>query len=166
MDLILKKLLGLLEEEIFLCSEFVLMLQKEKEAVVSSDFDDLDTICKGKETFILKIKILEDQRRHIIEKAADFLEIPYQFLTLTKLSEMVEEPYSSSLKKSNSNLLALSQTIQEINQSNKPVLLHFLKLVRSSMSMLENLMFPDSVYYRSDRMQCKNQCGRVVSGLI
>jgi len=166
MDLILKKLLGLLEEEIYLCSELVSMLQKEKEAVVSSDLDDLNTICKGKETFILKIKILEDQRSHIIEKAADLMDLPSRFLTLTKLSEMVEEPYSSSLKKSGSNLFALLQTIQKINQSNKPVVLHSLKLVRSSMSMLENLMFPDSVYYCSDCMQGKNQCGRVVSGLI
>ena len=166
MDLILKKLLDLLEEEISLCSKLISMLQKGKEAVVYSSLDDLNSISKGKETFILRIKNLENQRKHIIEKVAETLALPPQSLTLSKLSDMVEEPYSLNLKKSGSNLLALSQTIQEINQSSKPVLLHSLKLVRSSMSMLENLMFPDNVYYRSGSMQGKNQCGRVVSGVI
>ena len=166
MELLLNELLGLLEGEIRLYDSLLLALQKEKRAVVDSNLEELNEANRKKESLFLKIRILDEQRLTILEKLADKLGQPAQNLTLTKLSQLVEEPQSTQLADCRSRLLSLAQSIQEVNLSNKALLNHSLDLVRSSLTLLSDLMPSNPVYYRTGKMKDGDQSGRVVSGKI
>jgi len=166
MDLLLNKFFGLLEDITVLYRSLLSVFKKEKMAVLDSDLVSLNEAGKEKENIILKIRILEEQRIHMLERIAVFLNSSSQSLTLTKLSRLLAEPYSTRFKECSSDLLALSQTIKKENQSNKTLLMHSLELVRSSFSLLDNLIAPSYVYYRSGRIQENKKCGRVLSGRV
>ncbi|MBW1700769.1 MAG: flagellar protein FlgN [Deltaproteobacteria bacterium] len=166
MDLLLNKLLGLLEEETGFYRSLLSVLQKEKKAVVDSKLDELNEAGKEKESLLLKIRILEEERLRIQERLADSLGYEPQGLTLTKLSQLVGEPYSTRLKVCYSNLLTLIPGIREINHSNKSLLTHSLELVRGSLALLNNFVASNAVYYRTGKMQSGDQSGNVLSGEV
>ncbi|MDY6971866.1 MAG: flagellar protein FlgN [Thermodesulfobacteriota bacterium] len=166
MDLLLNDFLGLLEGETGVYRSLLLVLQKEKTAVVEAKLKDLNEASKEKESLVLKIRILEEQRTRSLERLADSLGCPSFGLTLSKISQLVEEPYSTRLRKCQSNLTALIQSIREVNQSNRSLLTHSLELVRSSLTLLDNLMAYNPVYYRTGKFQMNDQSGKVLSGRI
>ncbi len=166
MDSLLKKLLGLLEEETDLYRSLLSILQKEKKAVVASQLEELNEAGKEKESLILKIRILEEQRLRVQGRLADSLRYDPQDLTLTKLSQLVGEPYSIRLKICYSNLLTLIPSIREINHSNKSLLTHSLELVRGSLTLLNNFAASNAVYHRTGEMKMSGKSGNVLSGEV
>ena len=166
MELLLNELLSLLEGEISLYGSLLLALQKEKRAVVESNLEELNETNREKESLFLKIRILEEQRITILENLAENLGQSAKNLTLTKLSQLVEEPQSIQLADCHSRFLSLAQSIQEVNLSNKALLNHSLDLVRSSLTLLSDLMVSNPVYYRTGKIQSGDQSGRLVSGKI
>jgi flagellar biosynthesis/type III secretory pathway chaperone len=167
MEELLKKFLGLLEGETALYRSLLLVLQKEKRAVVDSELDVLNESSKEKENLILKIRILEEQRDHLQRNLADFLGYSNgQALSMSALVQAVEEPYSSRLKSCCSNLLTLTQSIQEVNNSNKFLIMNSLELVRGSLTLLNNLIASNAVYYKTGMIQTGDQSGRLFSGTI
>jgi len=166
MDSLLTDFLNLLEEEIALYRGLLLVLQKEKRAVVYSNLNELNESGKEKESLILKIRILEEQRLRFLEKLADSRGYPSQDFTLIQLSQLAEEPYSTRFKNCHSKFLALIQSIREINQINKALLMHSQELVRGSLALLNNFMASSPVYHRTGKIQAGDQSGKVLSGKI
>ena len=166
MDILFNKFLCLLEDETDFYRSLLLVVQKENRAVVDLKLKELNEAGKEKENLLLKIQILEEQRQRRLEKVADSIGCPLQRLTLSRLSQLSKEPYSTRLKDCRSNLLALTQSIQEVNNSNKSLVMHSLKLVGSSLSLLDNLIAPLPVYYRTGKAQINDQSGRVLSAQI
>ena len=121
---------------------------------------------KEKANLLLKIQILEEQRQRTLKKLADSIGCPLHGLTLSRLSQLSKEPYSTRLKDCRSNLLALTQNIQKVNDSNKSLVMHSLKLIGSSLSLLDNLITPIPVYCRTGKAQINDQGGRVLSAQI
>jgi flagellar biosynthesis/type III secretory pathway chaperone len=166
MELLLNDLLGLLEGEIGLYASMLLALQKEKKAIVDSNHEGLNETSREKENLFLKIRILEEQRLSVLEKLAQSLGQPSQGLTLSKLSQLVQEPQSTQLGDCHSTFLSLAQGIQEINLSNKALLTHSLDLVKGSLSLLSDLLSSNQVYYRTGKMEAGNQSGRLLCGKV
>ena len=166
MELLLDDLLGLLEGEIGLYASMLLALQKEKKAIVDSNHKALNETSRKKENLFLKIRILEEQRISILKKLAQELGQSSQDLTLSKLSQLVQEPHSTRLVDCHSTFLSLAQSIQEINQSNKTLLTHSLDLVKTSVSLLSDLLSSNPVYYRTGKMEISDQSGRLLSGKV
>ena len=162
----MNKFLGLLEGEAELCSLLLLVLQEEKRAFVDSELKALYETSKEKENLRLKIQILEEQRLRMLEKLADSLGCAQQKPTLTELSELVGEPYSTHLNDCYSNLLAITESIRDLNRSNKSLITHSLGLVRGSLTLLDNLVSFSPVYYRTGEIQACNRSGKVLSGRI
>ena len=166
MELLLNDLLGLLEGEIGLYASMLLALQKEKKAIVDSNHEELNETSREKENLFLKIRILEEQRLSVLEKLARNLGQPAQDLTLSKLSQLVQEPQSTQLVDCHSTFLSLAQSIQEINLSNKALLTHSLDLVKGSLSLLSDFLSSNPVYYRTGKMEAGGQSGRLLSGKV
>ena len=166
MDLLLNKFLCLLEDETGFYRSLLLVVQKESRAVVDLKLKELNEATKEKENLLLKIRILEEQRQHMLERVTDSIGCTLQDLTLSKLSQLSEEPYSTRLNTCRSNLLALTKSIQEVNNSNKSLVMHSLKLARGSLSLLDNLIAPIPVYCRTGKTQINDQSGKVLSAQI
>jgi len=166
-DLFLNKLLQVLEGEKDLYRSLLSVLQQEKKAVINSNLNDLNESGKKKENLVLKIRILEEQRITLLKKLCEILELSHHNLTLRTLSDSVGEPYSNRFKEYHSYLLALIQSIQEINHSNRDLMTHSLELIKSSLFFLNNFMGASPVYYRTGKIQNEKQSGgRVLCGRI
>ena len=166
MDLLFNKFLCLLDDETGFYRSLLLIVQKENRAVVDLKLKELNEAIKEKKNLLLKIQILEEQRQRMLERVADSIECPFQGLTLSKLSQLIEEPYSTLLNTCHSNLLSITQSIQEVNNSNKSLVMHSLKLVGSSLSLLDNLISPIPVYCRTGKTQINDKGGQVLSSQI
>ncbi|HEN21210.1 MAG TPA: flagellar protein FlgN [Desulfobacteraceae bacterium] len=166
MDILLDRFLDLMEEATIAYKDLLYVLQKERKAIVNSNFQESNEAGKEKENILLKIRIVEEQRQNIQGKLADNLGYLPQDLTMTKLSESVQDPYSKRLKACCSSLSALLQSILEINSGNKALIMHCLELVTGSLTLLSNLMSTNPVYYRSGAVYLSENNGRVMSGRI
>jgi len=164
MNLMLDNLLALLEEETGLYGLMLSLTQSEKDAVINSNLDEMNKIAEEKDTLFFKIQTVEGQRQDVVKELAESMEWSPHDLTLGKLSQLVKEPYSSRLKERRSNLLALVQSIRDINSSNRELINHSLELVRSSFSFLNNATAHKTVYHSTGKMLDANQSGRVLSG--
>jgi len=162
----LEKLLDLLEEEAGLFQVLLTALQKEKRAVVDSKLAQLNETSKEKENLILKIRIMEEHRRRLLEKLADSVGVSVESLTLKKISQMVGSLYSNRLMECHSKLWALTHSIQEVNQSNRSLLMHSIQLVKGSLSLLDNLLASGPVYYPTGEIKMGHRSGKFLSGRV
>ena len=88
---------------------------------------------------------------------------PVETLTLSGLSKLVDEPYATQLSDCSTSLSALVQSIQEINQANKTLVSHSLDLIRGSLTLLNDLISHNAVYYQTGKMQAGEKSGMVFS---
>ena len=166
MEGILKKLIDLIEKECTLYFSLLELLQNEKEALVGSKIEELQGVIKGKESLLLKIRILDEHRNRLLKKIGELLGDNEKELTMTRLSSLVDEPFSSKLKNSSSKLLALTQSIQELNNCNRSLLVHSIELVRGSMNLLMNAMPSSHVYQRNGSIYNGEESGRNLSSMF
>ena len=159
---ILNKLLGLLEHQTDLYQDLLTLIEKEKQAVIATDLAGLNETAKVKDNLLLKIRILDEQREHLLRKLADELEHPVQELTLTRLSQLVEAPQANRLKRLRSAFSSIIAKIQQANDRNRTLFSHSLELVRSSVNLLNNVMTISPVYFSSGCIQHRDQTGKIV----
>jgi len=164
MNLILDNLLVFLEKEIGLYGLMFRLAQSEKDAVINSNLEEINKIAEEKDALFFKVRTVEGQRQDVIKELAESMGWSPHDLTLGELSQLVKEPYSSRLKERRSNLLALVQSVREVNSSNRDLLNHSLELVRGSFSFLNNFTVSNTIYRRTGKMLGANQSGRVLSG--
>ena len=162
LNLLLNKFLGLLNQVSELYQSLLTVLDKEKNAVIAANLEKLNEAGKIKDNLLLKLRILEEQRIHLSEQLADHLDRPLTELTLTKLSQWVQEPYAHQLKRCRSRLLTLLTKIQELNEHNKALFSHSIDLVKVSVNLLNNLMTLSPVYFRSGNIEHRNQTGKIL----
>jgi flagellar biosynthesis/type III secretory pathway chaperone len=162
----LEKLLRLLAHATELYQSLHAVIEKEKDAVVGLNLQQLNEACKSKDNLLLKLRILEEQREKIMDKlAAEFACSP-QNLTLNKLAQLVEESYAHQLRDRSTDLLALIETLQDASQHNKFLMSHSLELIRGSYNLLNNLATTNLVYYRSGNLQNNAQSGKLLTSDI
>ncbi|MDY7031205.1 MAG: flagellar protein FlgN [Thermodesulfobacteriota bacterium] len=153
MNLLLEDLLTSLDKETDLYQDLLQLLQKEKRALVDLSLDDLNECNKEKETLILQARALEESRQYGLRKLAEFLDIPSDKLTLSYLSDRIDEPYSKEVKSRRSNLLSLFHSIKDINKTNESLMNHSLDCVTGSLSLLGNLVSTGSTYLHTGRLE-------------
>ena len=163
---LLIKLSGLLEQETELYQALLAAIDEEKRAVIATDLAKLNETTKAKENLLLKLRILDEQRSHLLRKLADLLGEPVEALSLKKLSQMVEVPHASRLERSRSRLVSLIAKIQVANHRNRDLFSHSLELVKGSMNLLNNLMASSPVYFRTGDIQQRDQTGKILHGEV
>jgi flagellar biosynthesis/type III secretory pathway chaperone len=164
--LVLDKLLGLLDQVSEIYQSLLAVMDNEKDAVVAADLKKLNEAAKVKENLLLKLRILEEQRMHLLKKLADQLNHPYQDLTLTNLSQLLKKPHAKQLKARSIRLLKLLNIIQRANERNGSLFAHSLELVRGSLNLLNNFMPTGSIYFQTGTVQNYDRTGRLLCGEI
>jgi flagellar biosynthesis/type III secretory pathway chaperone len=158
--------LDLLDGEATLYRALLSLLEKEKNAIIGSNLGELGKTGREKEKLLLKIRIIEEQREIMTKDLAESLGCSLHDLTVTKMAELVEAPYSVRFKRLCSDLLPLAKTIRDVNDGNKALIRHSVELIRGSFAFLNNLVSADAVYHRSGRMRQNDQSGKVLSGSV
>ena len=166
MEGILIKFITLIENEFSLYCTLLEIMQAEKEALVGSRIEELQERIKEKENLLLKIRILDEQRHKLLKKITNLLGDKGEGLTLTRLSELIDEPLAARLKNSSSKLLAVTQSIQELNDSNRSLLIHSIDLVKGSLNLLTNVVASNQVYQRDGLICNGEENGRNLSSVF
>ena len=164
MEQLLNKLFGLLEHATELYQSLFNVVHKEKDAVVGLNLQQLNEACKTKDNLLLKLRILEEQREQLMDKLAVDLNCEPHEISLTQLSNMVNEPHAGRLRAASTRLLSLIQELQEANQQNKMLLSHSLELVQGSYNLLNNVMAANPVYHRDGDLHKNRPTGKLLRG--
>jgi flagellar biosynthesis/type III secretory pathway chaperone len=159
----LQGLLTLLQQEVALCEELISVLEKERECLKSYKVENLLESNKGKETCLIKIKMVEESRKSLIQRLARAFHIPPQELTLPELISIAEKPISSQLQTYHIRLTELTTQIQGFNQRNKEFLQSSVDQVNVCLSLLSSLGASKKVYQATGEMARPDGNGRLFS---
>jgi flagellar biosynthesis/type III secretory pathway chaperone len=163
---ILERLINLLERETALYRSMLAVIEQEKDAVVQSDLKFLYETGTAKEKILRDLQIKEKKRRQLVGDLAVSLECPARDLTLTRIAQLVDEPYAAKLNRVNEDFSSVLHQVQNANQRNKQILEHSLELLRGSLNLLNEGLSPNPVYYRSGNIQGTKPTGNCVSSEI
>ena len=162
----INRLLPVLERESDLYRSMLTVIDQESKAAVQSDLDDLTKSGDEKETILRKLRLIEEERIGLVREIAEILGQPPQAITLAMIARQVGEPFAGRLRQAGTDLSAVLNTVKNANHRNRQLFEHSLNLLRGSFNLLNNLMQPDMVYYRTGSMQRTDQTGKCVNGEI
>jgi len=166
MDGLLEKIIGLIEDQKHQYGMLLTVLQDEKKATMSTCLDALNRAVKEKENVLLKIRILEEQRLNMLDQVAKTLGEPADQLTLERLAQRIPEPHAGRVHACRSSLMSLTQSIQELNNSNRQLFRRSLKLIKGSINLLGSLRSPAPVYCQTGKLGVELASGSVLSGSV
>ena len=166
MENMLKELIDILENQSKLYRSLLDILVSERKAVVRAKLDAVNSARIQKESVLTLIHTGDEKRKEMVQKISDRLGCPSQGLTLTQLSQRVEVPFSLKLIQCAADISSLVRDIHQENEVNKSLLTHSLKLVRSSINLLVQMMTPSPVYFRTGKMYQGEICGTVLSSSV
>jgi len=139
------------------------LLQEERSAFVDGSVEDLIQTCKKKDNLILKIRIVEQSREAILEKLANRMGLSRNELTLSNLEQRLKQPFATHLQTLRSNLSAILQSVQEMNEENQVYLQHSVDFVKRSLHLIRYLTVSSSKYVASRALDGDRLDGRSVS---
>ena len=166
MDLMINELLAVLEQERDLYRAMLTEIDKESKASVRLDINAMTKAGKEKEEILAKLKLIEEERLRVVGELGDASGYPSQDVTLTMISQLVEEPVARRLIEAGTELATVLSAVKNANHRNKQLFEHSQDLLRGSFNLLTELTRSDMVYYRNGNMQKTYQTGKCVNGEI
>ena len=166
MENMLKELIMVLENQAGLYRSLLDILLSEKKAVISAKLDAVNAARIQKEELLSLIHAGDEKRKNVVKMISDHLGCPSQGLTLTQLAQRVEVPFSLKLIQCAADISSLVQNIHRENEMNMSLIAHSLKLIRSSINLIVQIMTPPPVYFRTGKMYQGEVCGTVLSSSV
>jgi flagellar biosynthesis/type III secretory pathway chaperone len=131
---IIDSIKSILIEQIKSYRALLALLQREKECLISLDADEVENLSKEKDTILLRLRLLEEERIRLIKRySADNANSGK--ISLQGLSELTED---NDFQVMRSQLTSLLQSIQELNDLNMILIERSLSVVRQSVGFLES----------------------------
>ncbi len=125
---------SILTEQVNSYSILLDLLKDERQSLVNMDADRIEHISKEKDTVVMRLRLLEEERQRLIGEFADNNGIDND-ITLVKLGELTENKLIPGLR---SQLLSLLQNIEEMNRFNTVLIDRSLLQVRTSSSFFNS----------------------------
>ena len=125
---------SILIEQIKSYRALLALLQRERECLISLDADEVENLSKEKDTTLLRLRLLEEERIRLIKRYSADNAIRGR-ISLKDLSELTED---NDFQVMRSQLTSLLQSIQELNDFNMILIERSLSVVRQSVGFLES----------------------------
>jgi len=120
---------SILEEQVSGYRTLLEVLQKEREYLVHFNAQGVEALSKEKDTVVLKLRLLEDERCRLIKQLAKDRNID-EHISLQQLAELTHD---KALPRLRLQLISLLQGIAEMNTFNRV-------LIERSSSMIKNAL--------------------------
>lgn len=166
MENMLKELIAILEGLVSHYSALLDILNEEKKAVIRANLENIDSVRIKKEMILSLITVKEDMRKDVVERISCYLGCHQKGLTISELAQRVELPFSLKLIQCAADVSALMHNIHAANEINRSLITHSLRLIRSSINMIIQLVAPPPVYFRTGKMYHGDVCGSVLSSSV
>jgi flagellar biosynthesis/type III secretory pathway chaperone len=131
---IIDSIKSILIEQIKSYRALLALLQRERECLISLDADEVENLSKEKDTILLRLRLLEEERIRLIKRYSADNAISGK-ISLQGLSELTED---NDFQVMRSQLTSLLQSIQELNDLNMILIERSLSVVRQSVGFLES----------------------------
>jgi flagellar biosynthesis/type III secretory pathway chaperone len=158
----LAQMVGILRRETELYQVMSNVMDKEKDAAIQSNLIALNKAEIEKENVLVALGLLEKQRLDLVAALADSLGHPSRELNLYRISQIAAEPFARRLKQARSELFTVLESVQTANQRNKQIFEHSRELIRGSYNLLNKVMAPNPIYYRTGSIQNTASVGKCV----
>jgi len=123
---------NILKEQVDGYKTFLAILQREKECLINIDMAGMEDISKEKDTAVMRLRLLEEERVRLIKKFAEDKGI-FRDITLIELGEFAEDNILFTLR---SQLLSLLQSIEEMNRFNSILISRSINYLRVNTNFL------------------------------
>ena len=130
-----RTLLNQLEQKALIYNELIKLIEAEREGISEYSYDKVQVALNKKETLVLKMKLLEENRLEVIEAIAKHLGLNFQDLTLRQLIASIDHPIRDKLMDQREILLGLITQIGLLNDQNQGL------VNASSLSIKKSLAF-------------------------
>ena len=132
-----KELLRILKEELKSYEGLYELLKKEKEAIISFRPSELEEIAKEKDTLILQLRLLDEERKRLID------EFDRHYCCGTSLAEIYNATGDEEFLRVRSELISLLQAIEELNEINRIFIERASLHLKTSSAFLQSLVTTD-----------------------
>jgi hypothetical protein len=102
------------------------LLHDQRNCFSNGDIESFEEIGKQQETVILKIKMLEEARRHIVSRLAHYYGIPSDECTLATLTKLVDGPCSRQIAQCRTEAQSILEQLEAARDSNAYLIRHTL----------------------------------------
>jgi len=149
-----KNLVNLLQQEIALNREFIDLLRKEWKMVAEYSQDPLQEIVKRKETLLLKMEVVEENREKAVRQFAGRLNLSAAEITLKQLIGRCQDPLKRQLTAYREKLLKQIESIRRLNEKNKNLITYSSQALKKSFLFLHHMgRETESSYHADGRLQ-------------
>ena len=162
----LDQLIEVLRQEHALYRSLLVVIDQEKEAAVRSDVEALNQAALDKEKHLVEIHMKEKLRGQLVARLAEERGDATADLTLSRISQRADEPQAGTLRRVSRDFATLLCQVQAANRRNQQIVEHSLQLLRGSFNLLNELMTPNTVYYRTGDIQSAKSTGKCVRSEI
>lgn len=142
------------------------IIEQEKQAAVGSQVEKLTSLGDEKKTVMARLANLDRRRSALLRQISKQFNIPAAELTISSLADRIMGPQADRLQSLSTSLGELVQKIRIVNEENRQVVQHCLKLIQSALGFLNRWMGPPGVYGASGRMNDRTGNGKILSNAV
>ena len=136
-------ILSILREQVNSYKILLNLLTDERKGLVEIDADRIENISKEKDTVVMRLRLLEEERQRLISKFAEDKGVDYN-ITLLELGKLTENSVIPELR---SQLLSLLQSIEEMNRFNSVLIDRSIQHIKTSSSFFNSFVTENTPSY-------------------
>lgn len=158
-----KTLLNQMGQKIAIYNELIELLEQEWDSVSGYSLIGVQETLNKKETLVLKMQVLEENRLEVVQAIANKLNVPSEGLTLKKIIALKPHPLNNKLSLYRKKLLKQIDLIAKSTEKTKTIVDY------SSMSIKKSLSFLHKTQEKSEAgYQAKGQIheGKMLSRML
>ena len=129
-----KAIVSILIEQVNSYKSLLGLLKDERESLVDIDVDRIENISKEKDTVVMRLRLLEEERQRLLAEFTSDNNIEYE-ISLIELGKFTGNSQISDLR---SQLISLLQSIEEMNKFNTVLIDRSLQHVKTSSSFFNS----------------------------
>ena len=163
-EISLEELVEILDAELYQYGELIRLFQAQREAFTSSDVSSFEEISKQQGTVVLKIKTLEEARKSIASRLAQYFDVPAEGLTLGKLATLVDDQYSERCVEYQEEILSLIRELESLRENNAYLIQQALHYVSGVLRIFASSNAAEPAYSSGGQQELKMRKGKRISG--
>ena len=167
MDRLIEQLVEVLTQIESLYEQMLPIIEREKEAALGPDPQQLVALNGEKQTLIAQLSRLEEKRMVLAQRIADALRLPDTRVNLASLAAAVSAPYDRELRQLHSRLKDVVERVRRANEQCQTLIQYCLRLVQSRLGFFQHWMGRVDVYGASGNLNSgTGSGGRLLSGTV
>jgi hypothetical protein len=163
-DCLMGDLIEILENELEHYRILVNMLINQRKCFADGNIASFEEINKQQGTMVLKIKTLEEARKSAIFQLSQWLGLPQEGLTLSKLSDLMDDPYKIQLDILRDDIQSTIKNLENLRESNAYLVQHALHYVSGVLRIFVSSRSSNIKYSNNGQLEYNQKTGKLVSG--